>query len=58
MKNVQSGFPKEFAALPERVRGELAEFLRISAGKPDPALEERLADSLALRLHLSAERRH
>jgi hypothetical protein len=55
---VQLGFPKEFAALPERVRGELAEFLRISAGKPDPALEERLADSLALRLHLSNESRH
>jgi hypothetical protein len=58
MKNVQSGYPKEFAALPERMQDELAEFLRVSAGKPDPQLEERIADSLALRLHLSGERRH
>ena len=58
MKNVQSGFPKEFAALPERVQGELAEFLRISTAKPDSSLEERLADSLALRLLLFGESRH
>lgn len=58
MKNVQSGLPKEFAALPERVQGELAEFLRISAAKPDSSLEERLSESLALRLLLSGDNRH
>ena len=44
MKNVPSSSPKELVALPARVQAELAEFLRVSFGKPDPAGEERLAN--------------